>query len=407
MKIFTALRSEVSSKLESESVLRILRVVIESVLASLLLLLLPLRILVQSILRHSAYSVWCGQPIIAMAASCRAERLLGVRSVSVVTHTYFVTQAFDYDVSKISQNRLFRYLSSWLLLIWILLFAKRVHTYCDGGILASTRPFEFNPRELFLYRLANLQHVAWTYGADVRTQVLTKRLGEPNCCTECDAPEKHCICSSERADENIARIKKSAIMMASMGDMNEYLPLARHDLHFWPLDLNSLIYDEAVVDFTHTKSLRVVHASNHRQFKGSRHLIAAIAALQKEGHDIELVLVERIPNTEAMKIYRSADIVFDQCLIGFHGYFALEAMALGKPVMVFIRKPEYLIDSENCPLINVRPETIIESLREIMCNRAQLTDIGKKSRQYIEQHYGLPAFAGRLRRSYEELGIKP
>lgn len=387
--------------------MHILRVVIESILTLLLSLLLPIRALVQFLLGHSAYSIWCGQPIITMAVNCRAERMLGVRSMSVVTHTYFVTQAFDCDVSRISKNRLFRYLSSWVLLIGVLLFAKRVHTYCDGGLLASTTPFTFNPRELLLYRLARLQHVAWTYGADVRTQAVTIRLGEPNCCTECDVPGKHCICSVERADENIARIQKGAVMMASMGDMNEYLPLARHDLHFWPLDLSLPIYGVESNKAFNNNSLRVVHASNHRQFKGSRHLIAAIEILQKEGHAIELILVERIPNAEAMKIYRTADIVFDQCLIGFHGYFALEAMALGKPVMVFMRKPQYLIDPENCPLINVNPSTIVDSLRGLLENRDQLMEIGKNSRQYIERHYGLAAFSNRLKCAYEEVGIEP
>ncbi len=386
--------------------MRSLRVAIESVLTLLLALLLPLRVVVQAVLRGAAYSVWCGQPIIAMAVNCRAERLLGVRSVSIVTHTYFVTQAFDCDVSRISKSRVFRYLSSWALLFWVLLAAKRVHTYCDGGLLASTTAFEFNPRELFLYRLACLKHVAWTYGADVRTQALTKALGEPNCCTECDAPGKHCICSADKAEKNIARVKRGAVLMASMGDMNEYLPLARHDLHFWPLDLDLPIYEKPPEVIRSNDLLRVVHAPNHRQFKGSRHLIAAVDTLQKEGHAIELVLVERVPNAEAMKIYRTADIVFDQCLVGFHGYFALEAMALGKPVMVFIRKPEYLIDAANCPLINVTPETIADSLRGFLVNRADLALIGKKSRQYVERHYGLAAFAERLKHAYEDAGVK-
>lgn len=398
--------SEASARLQINRV-RSLRIVIEAVLAVLLALLLPLRVLFQVLLRDSAYSVWCGQPIIAMAVNCRAERLLGVRSLSIVTQTYFVTQAFDVDTSRISKNRAFRYLSSWVLLLWVLLAAKRVHTYCDGGLLASTRAFEFNPRELFLYRLARLKHVAWTYGADVRTRAVTQALGESNCCTECDAPGKHCICETGRADANMARIKKTAVMMASMGDMNEYLPLARHDLHFWPLDLAAPVYVRPPEAAVSTGLLRVVHAPNHRQFKGSRHLIAAVEALRKEGLGIELVLVERVPNAEAMKIYRTADIVFDQCLIGFHGYFALEAMALEKPVMVFIRKPEYLLDAANCPLINVTPETIADRLRWFLAHRADLADIGKKGRQYVEQHYGLAAFADRLKHAYEDAGVKP
>ena len=343
-----------------------------------------------------------------MAVNCRAERLLGVRSLSVVTHTYFVTQAFDVDVSRINSYRFFRYVSSWVLLAWVLLFAKRVHTYCDGGLLASTEPFCFNPRELLLYRLARLQHVAWTYGADVRTQAVTIRLGEPNCCTDCDAPGKHCICSSQRAEVNVARIQKSASIMASMGDMNEYLPLARHDLFFWPLEIQPSTGDKCSINRVRdTKKLRVVHAANHRQFKGTRHLIDAIETLQNQGYAIELVLVERVSNVDAVEIYRSADIVFDQCLIGFHGYFALEAMALGKPVMTFIRKSQYLIDPENCPLINVQPTSIMASLKVFLSDRDQLVDIGNKSRQYIERNYSLKAFANRLSSAYASVGIKP
>lgn len=384
------------------------RITVESLLALLLALMLPIRVLVQLILGGSAYSIWCGQPIIAMAVNCRAERLLGTRSLSVVTHTYFVTQAFDVDISRVNKSRLFRYVSSWVLLAWVLLFAKRVHTYCDGGLLASSDPFCFNPRELLLYRLAFLQHVAWTYGADVRTRAVTIRLGEPNCCTDCDAPGKYCICSSQRANANVARIQKSAAMVVSMGDMIEYLPMATSDLYFWPLDLQPYAGCEGSVKVVRdTNKFRVVHAANHRQFKGTRHLIAAIETLQNQGYAIELLLVERVPNADAVEIYRSADIVFDQCLIGFHGYFALEAMALGKPVMTFIRKSQYLIDSENCPLINVQPGSILETLKFFLLNRAQLLDIGNASRQYIERNYSLKAFANRLNSAYESVGITP
>lgn len=400
-----------ASPLEVSALLKVtcmhgLRVIFECFLTLILVVLLPLRWLIQSLLGYSGFSVWCGQPIIAMAVNCRAERLLGVKSLSIVTHTYFVTQAFDWDVSRISRSRIFRYVTSWVLLSWVLLFAKRVHTYCDGGLLASTSTFAFNPRELFLYRLARLTHIAWAYGADVRTRLLTQALGEPNCCTECDAPGKYCVCDQEKANANLARLKKSAVMICTIGDMNEYLPLARHDLHYWPLDLSQHSPDEEVASTRIDKPLRIVHAPNHRQFKGSRHLISAVEQLKKEGFAIDLVLVERVPNDEAIQIYRTADIVFDQCLIGFHGYFALEAMALSKPVMVFIRKPDYLIDAANCPLINVNPDTILDRLRHYLANRDDLVEIGFNSRKYVEQNYGLDSFALRLKNAYNSTGIR-
>jgi hypothetical protein len=46
---------------------------------------------------------------------------------------------------------------------------------------------------------------------------------------------------------------------------------------------------------------------------------------------VDLDIVEGLPHEEARKRYARADIVVDQLNAGWHGVFALEAMALGKP----------------------------------------------------------------------------
>ena len=152
--------------------------------------------------------------------------------------------------------------------------------------------------------------------------------------------------------------------------------------------------------------MRIVHASNHRRFKGTEHLINAVELLQREGADLELILVEKVPNDEALNIYRSADVIFDQCLMGNYGYFALEGMALGKAVMCFIRKPdEYLLHPEECPIINTHIDTLVMDLRKIVQHRDDLNIIGRQGRQYIEKYFTLEAFAERLQKVYTRLGV--
>ena len=51
----------------------------------------------------------------------------------------------------------------------------------------------------------------------------------------------------------------------------------------------------------------------------------------------ELELVEAKPFWEALQIYGSGDIIVDQLLAGWYGGFAVEAMALGKPVIAYLR----------------------------------------------------------------------
>jgi len=374
--------------------------------------LLPVRYLVQFVLGSRAWSIWCGKPIINMSINAQAERLLGVRAYSLVTHTYFITNMFDFDLSTISRFRVIRYLASWVSLAIIFIFAKRVHTYFDEGIVPSISPFQFNRYELFAYRMAGLEHFVWTYGADVRTRLATRKLGEPNCCTDCPSVGNACVCDTDRATANRILVSKSATAIFSMGDMIEYVPDSRRDLFFWPIDLTALNghrYRPVLPDASPDRPLRVVHAPNHREFKGTRYLQSAIQELRAEGVAIELVLVEKMPNEQALRIYRSADLIFDQCMIGFHGYFALEAMALAKPVMCFIRKPnEYLLAPDECPLIQTSLATLKADLRNLAgAKRRCLPELGRRGRKYIERHFTLTAFAGRLQRAYEDIGVLP
>ena len=50
----------------------------------------------------------------------------------------------------------------------------------------------------------------------------------------------------------------------------------------------------------------------------------------------DLEIVEGLPHDEAFERYRNADIVVDQLNAGWYGVFAIECLALGKPVVTFL-----------------------------------------------------------------------
>jgi hypothetical protein len=354
-------------------------------------------------------SVWTGAPIITVAINARAEALLGVDARSLVTRTFFITGAFDYNLSRWSEVPLLGRLVPYAAFLWLCATADRVHAYCDGGVLPSVRRSTFNAFELRAYGALGIDLFLWTYGADVRSRAATMALGDPNCCTDCTLIGQACICNEQERRANVARLARHARAIFSMGDMIEYTPSSRNNLFFWPVDLDADDGRRYAPKFPEPRSgepVRIVHAPNHRMFKGTRFLEEAVAMLRSEGVNVELVLVERVPNAQALEIYRTADIVFDQCLVGFHGYFALESLALGKPVMCFIRKPrEYLLAPDECPIINVHSSTLREDIRRLVSEPEQLTEIGRRGRTYIEKHYSLSIFAERLRDAYRDLGV--
>jgi len=224
---------------------------------------------------------------------------------------------------------------------------------------------------------------------------------------DCDIIGQGCVCDDSLQVENYKLLRDHSSGIFAMGDMIEYTPDSRNDLFFWPIDLNENEGRKYTPRYPRSNSetpVLVVHAPNHRQYKGTRFLLDVVSNLQQDGVPIELKLVEKVPNNEALKIYQTADIIFDQCIVGFHGFFAIEAMAMGKAVIVYIRKPEkYLIDYKECPFINASPEKLESTLRELATDRKRLHQLGKAGRRYVEKYYTLEAFAKRLDRAYKDL----
>ncbi|HEX3147116.1 MAG TPA: glycosyltransferase [Gemmataceae bacterium] len=365
------------------------------------------RLLTRSARRGVRRSLWAGTPILTLPVKAKAERLLGVHADTLVFQTYYITSDFRYDLS--SWNRgpgVWRSLGLPLLvLLWATCRYQRFHYFCDRGLLPGER-FDVREDELRFLRALGKEVFFYTYGADVRTRQKTQSLGEPNCCTTCPEPGRFCVCDDAVGAKLHAIRQRYATATFALGDMVHYTPASRNDTYFWPLDLNKengRRYEPRYPDPNASGPVRVVHAPNHQGFKGTPFLIAAVTKLQERGLPVELCLVERVRNREALEIYRGADIVFDQCLIGYHGYFALEAMAMGKPVVVFLRDP--VLAPDECPLVNVRPETVESVLEALVKDRQRLHELGRQGRRYIERHYTVEAFSQRLGRAYRELGL--
>jgi glycosyltransferase involved in cell wall biosynthesis len=139
----------------------------------------------------------------------------------------------------------------------------------------------------------------------------------------------------------------------------------------------------------------VVHAPSSRSRKGTEHVVAACAEL-----GIELDIVEGLDHREALARYRAADIVVDQLNAGWYGVFAIEAMALGKPVVTFlhdeaVRRTEAAFGVE-VPLVRATKETLVEALRPLVESPEERRRIGAASRAYVERVHDADVVADRL-----------
>ncbi len=147
----------------------------------------------------------------------------------------------------------------------------------------------------------------------------------------------------------------------------------------------------------------VVHAPSSRRRKGTEHVVAAC-----EGLDLELRIVEGLRHDEAVRHFREADLVVDQLNAGWYGLFAIECMALGKPVVTFLHQ-EAVRRTEDAfgvpvPIVNATAASLRARLEELVTAApADRRALGAASRAYVERVHDLERVTDRLLDVYARL----
>lgn len=176
-----------------------------------------------------------------------------------------------------------------------------------------------------------------------------------------------------------------------------FLPYAHVDPRRWPEIGVSRATDVPLV----------VHAPTDRRVKGTRFVLAAVERLRAAGVRFHFRLVEGLKHEEARKIYEAADLVVDQLLVGWYGGLAVEAMALGKPVIAYIRDEDlgHLPSrmAGELPILRATPDGIEGALRRwLTASPDDLRARGRASRRFVERWHDPRRIASELRRDYAE-----
>lgn len=151
----------------------------------------------------------------------------------------------------------------------------------------------------------------------------------------------------------------------------------------------------------------VVHAPSQPAVKGTPIIERALQELAEEGVAFELKLITGMRHDEARRWYERADLVIDQIHIGWYGVLAVEAMALGKPVVSYIR-PDLLDGFTPEPaLANANPDTVKDVLRELLSSSNRRMELGERARAFAEEVHDVRVVAASLHALYTDLMARP
>jgi len=341
-------------------------------------------------------------PIINIKYNSRIDRSLGYRSDTVVYDIYGINKADDFDhVVRIFKNRLLHRLfiraTAYFVFLWVLWRYDIFQFYFDGGYLALT-PLKWI--ELPMLRLAGKKIIVSPYGSDVTmpSRIRSKYRWNQALFWE----ESYPLPDEEGIRRNIEYFMKYADFIIVGGEFVHYLP--RYDL--W-LHLVAVDLDEwKPVGDPGNILVKIVHATNHRALCGTKYLIDVCNELEREGHPVELAIVEKTDNAKARRIYEQADIIVDNLLM-WHGMFAIEAMALGKPVLCHLRE-ELINDPNNpyakdIPIVNTNPDNLKENLVRLIADKNLRVELGKRGRRYVEKYHSSKYVGSQCDKIYRKL----
>jgi glycosyltransferase involved in cell wall biosynthesis len=145
----------------------------------------------------------------------------------------------------------------------------------------------------------------------------------------------------------------------------------------------------------------VVHAPSRRGVKGTEYVISAVDRLRARGIACELRVIEGLTHAEAMRQYRDADIVVDQLRLGWYGVLTVEAMALGKPVVCYIRPDLWHAKQDALPLANADPNTVEKVLERLIDDKAERRKLGLLGYDYSQRTHKASEVAKRLENLYQ------
>ncbi len=132
----------------------------------------------------------------------------------------------------------------------------------------------------------------------------------------------------------------------------------------------------------------ILHAPSDTGLKGTKYILDAVSKLRSEGLVFKFVLVEGLPREKVKELYSEADLLVDQLLAGWYGGVAVECMALGLPVMCYLRTDDLVFLPQKMknelPIINVDVETITNELRNFISNPLDIT-LREKNRLFVEK----------------------
>jgi hypothetical protein len=323
-----------------------------------------------------------------------AMRQAGWDSITIMTNHYAITSPDEFDsyftdFAKLPLPQSARWaIGSCLAFIYALRRARCVHISFWGFSLGLSA---FWRLEHFFFRIAGIKVITICFGGDV---YMYSKIADPSLRYGLLASYPDLARYEGQTEDRIRywTTRANCMLFGYMIDGIGRWDVTVNSVFTVDTDMFTPRGSVSAHDGT-TGPVRIMHAPNHREFKGTEFIIDAVERLKGEGLNVELLLIERIPHSEIPAIMQRADILVEQIIMTHYAINAMEGMASGLPVLsnmenefytrVF-RRYSFL---DECPVLSTSPETLLDNLRLLVRNPELRGILGAAGRKYVEKYH--------------------
>lgn len=154
------------------------------------------------------------------------------------------------------------------------------------------------------------------------------------------------------------------------------------------------------------RPVAIYYCPRRAEFKGASHILDALELCrQRLGDKVELLVKERVPYDEYVKIMDRADILIDQCRSYSYGMNAVTGLARGK-VVLSGAEPEamQMLGVDSCPVVNITPdaEQIYGQIARLVADPAEINRLKRASRDYVARYHDAKAIAAEFLQAYQK-----
>ncbi|HYA12760.1 MAG TPA: hypothetical protein VEF33_00310 [Syntrophales bacterium] len=146
---------------------------------------------------------------------------------------------------------------------------------------------------------------------------------------------------------------------------------------------------------------------NRSNERGTEVIARTIAAMQADGHKIDMINVNgRVPSYHVKYYQQQADLAIDHLYYGWYGNMVRECMAQGIPVATYINPTwearHILHYGSPPPLIQVTEDNLRDTLEHFITRRGELRDVRLDQQRYLQNIHDTDKVIDRLVKLYQD-----